>query len=74
MMEDMLEKMPVITITDLKKDDWVGAVVGRIDASGKATAFSMLAGIDVFASRTNRGGGVAVGMPAGLLDGAFGVP
>jgi hypothetical protein len=73
-MEDMIEKMPVITVADLKKDDWVGAVVGTIDASDKATAFNMLAGIEVFASRANRSGGVDVGMPAGLLDGAFGVP
>jgi hypothetical protein len=74
MMEDMIEKMPSITVADLKKDDWVGAVVGRIDASGRATAFNMLAGIEVFASRANRSGGVDVGMPAGLLDGAIGVP
>jgi hypothetical protein len=73
-MEDMIEKMPVITVADLKKDDWVAAVVGRIDASGRAPAFNMLAGIEVFASRANRSGGVDVGMPAGLLDGAFGVP
>lgn len=73
-MEEILERMPAITLADLKKDDWVGAVVGRIDASGKAVAFNLLAGIEAFASRANRGGGVDVGMPAGLLDGAFGVP
>jgi hypothetical protein len=73
-MEDMLDKMPIITVADLKKGDWVGAVVGRIDASGTGVAFNMLAGIDVFASRANRSGGVDVGMPAGLLDGALGVP
>lgn len=73
-MEDMVERMPAITLADLKKDDWVGAVVGRIDASGKAVAFNMLAGIEVFAARANRSGGVDVGMPAGLLDGGMGVP
>ncbi len=73
-MEDMVDRMPVITLADLKKDDWIGAVVGKIDASGKAVAFNMLAGIEVFAARANRGGGVDVGMPAGLLDGAMGVP
>ena len=73
-MEDILERMPAITLADLKKDDWVGAVVGRIDASGKAVAFNLLAGIEAFAARTNRSGGVDVGMPAGLLDGALGVP
>lgn len=73
-MEDMLDKMPIITVADLKKGDWVGAVVSRIDASGKGVAFNLLAGIDVFASRANRSGGVDVGMPAGLLDGAIGVP
>ncbi len=73
-MEDMLDKMPIITLADLKKGDWVGAVVSRIDASGKGVAFNLLAGIDVFASRANRSGGVDVGMPAGLLDGALGVP
>lgn len=72
-MEDVVERMPAITLADLKKDDWVGAVVGRIDASGKAVAFNMLAGIEVFASRANRSGGVDVGMPAGLLDGAMGM-
>lgn len=72
-MEDLVERMPSITLADLKKDDWVGAVVGRIDASGKAVAFNMLAGIEVFASRANRSGGVDVGMPAGLLDGAMGM-
>ena len=73
-MEDVVERMPTITLADLKKDDWIGAVVGRIDASsGKAVAFIVLAGIEVFASRANRGGGVDVGMPAGLLDGAFGM-
>lgn len=72
-MEDVVERMPAITLADLKKDDWIGAVVGRIDASGKAVAFNVLAGIEVFASRANRGGGVDVGMPAGLLDGAFGM-
>lgn len=72
-MEDMVERMPAITLADLKKDDWVGAVVGRIDASGKAVAFNMLAGIEVFASRANRSGGVDVGMPAGLLDGGMGM-
>jgi hypothetical protein len=72
-MEDMVERMPAITLADLKKDDWIGAVVGRIDASGKAVAFNVLAGIEVFASRANRSGGVDVGMPAGLLDGAFGM-
>lgn len=71
-MEDVVERMPNITLADLKKDDWIGAVVGRIDASGKAMAFNVLAGIEVFASRANRSGGVDVGMPAGLLDGAFG--
>jgi hypothetical protein len=73
-MEDIVERMPAITLADLKKDDWVGAVVSRIDASGKAVAFNMLAGIEAFASRANRSGGVDVGMPAGLLDGGFGVP
>ncbi|MBX7184351.1 MAG: hypothetical protein K1Y01_04320 [Vicinamibacteria bacterium] len=73
-MEDIVERMPAITLADLKKDDWVGAVVGRIDPSGKAVAFNMLAGIEAFASRANRSGGVDVGMPAGLLDGALGVP
>jgi len=73
-MEDMVDRMPAITLADLKKNDWIGAVVGRIDASGKAVAFNMLAGIEVFAARANRGGGVDVGMPAGLLDGAMGVP
>lgn len=72
-MEDMVERMPAITLADLKKDDWVGAVVGRIDASGKAVAFNMLAGIEVFAARANRSGGVDVGMPAGLLDGGMGM-
>lgn len=73
-MDDLVERMPVITLAELKKDDWVGAVVGRIDASGKAAAFNILAGIEAFASRANRSGGVDVGMPAGLLDGALGVP
>jgi hypothetical protein len=72
-MDDMVERMPAITLADLKKDDWIGAVIGRIDASGKAFAFNMLAGIEVFASRANRGGGVDVGMPAGLLEGAMGM-
>jgi len=72
-MEDVVERMPTINLADLKKDDWIGAVVGRIDASGKAVAFNVLAGIEVFASRANRSGGVDVGMPAGLLDGAFGM-
>lgn len=73
-MEDIVDRMPAITLADLKKDDWIGAVVGKIDASGKAVAFNMLAGIEAFASRANRSGGVDVGMPTGLLDGAFGVP
>jgi hypothetical protein len=73
-MEDMVDRLPAITFADLKKDDWVGAVVGKIDASGKAVAFNMLAGIEAFAARANRSGGVDVGMPAGLLDGGFGVP
>ncbi|GEM_PF-3554978 len=73
-MEDLVERMPAITLADLKKDDWVGAVIGRIDATGKAVAFNVLAGIEVFASRANRSGGVDVGMPAGLLDGGMGVP
>ena len=72
--EDIVDRMPAITLADLKKDDWIGAVVGKIDASGKAVAFNMLAGIEAFASRANRSGGVDVGMPAGLLDGALGVP
>ena len=73
-MEDMVDRLPTIVITDLKKDDWIGAVVGKPDASGKAVAFNLLAGIEVFASRANRSGGVDVGMPSGLLDGALGVP
>jgi hypothetical protein len=73
-MEDMLEKMPLITIAGLKKGDWIGAVVSRIDASGKGVAFNVIAGIEVFAARANRSGGVDVGMPAGLLDGGMGVP
>ncbi len=73
-MEDIVERMPAITLADLKKEDWIGAVVGRIDASGKAMAFNLLAGIEAFASRANRSGGVDVGMPAGLLDSALGVP
>ena len=73
-MEDMVDRLPSITFAELKKDDWIGAVIGKVDASGKAIAFNVLAGIEVFASRANRGGGVDVGMPAGLLDGAFGVP
>ena len=73
-MDDIVERMPAITLADLRKDDWIGAVVGRIDASGRAVAFNMLAGIEAFASRANRSGGVDVGMPAGLLDGALGVP
>ena len=72
--EDVVDRMPAITLADLKKDDWIGAVVGKIDSAGKAIAFNMLAGIEVFAARANRSGGVDVGMPAGLLDGAFGVP
>lgn len=72
-MEDVVERMPTITLADLKKDDWIGAVVGRINPSGNAIAFNVLAGIEVFASRANRSGGVDVGMPAGLLDGAFGM-
>jgi hypothetical protein len=72
-MEDVVERMPTITLADLKKDDWIGAVVGRIDPAGNAIAFNVLAGIEVFASRANRSGGVDVGMPAGLLDGAFGM-
>ena len=73
-MEDMMDRLPAITLADLRKDDWIGAVIGRVDVQGKAVAFNMLAGIEVFAARANRGGGVDVGMPAGLLDGAFGVP
>jgi len=73
-MEDMVDRLPTITFADLKKDDWVGAVVSKIDASGKAVAFNMLAGIEVFAARANRSGGVDVGMPAGLLDSGLGVP
>jgi hypothetical protein len=73
-MDDMVERLPAITIADLKKDDWIGAVVGKTDASGRAVAFNMLAGIEAFASRANRSGGVDVGMPAGLLDGALGIP
>lgn len=72
--EDLVDRLPSITLADLKKDDWIGAVVGKADASGRAVAFNVLAGIEVFASRSNRSGGVDVGMPAGLLDGAFGVP
>ena len=64
--------MPTVTLADLKKDDWIGAVVSKIDASGKAVAFNVLAGIEVFASRANRSGGVDVGMPAGLLEGGLG--
>ena len=70
----MVERMPTITLAELKKDDRVGAVIGKIDAAGNAIAFNVLAGIEIFASRANRGGGVEVGMPAGLLDGAMGVP
>ncbi|MBK5256035.1 MAG: hypothetical protein JJE39_08375 [Vicinamibacteria bacterium] len=73
-MQGVVERMPTITLAELKKDDWVGAVVGKIDASGRAIAFNMLAGIEIFASRANRRGGVDVGMPAGLLDGAMDVP
>lgn len=73
-MADMVERMPAITFADLKKDDWVGAVVGKVDPTGQAIAFNMLAGIEIFASRANRGGGVEVGMPAGLLDGGIDVP
>ncbi|MEO8359873.1 MAG: hypothetical protein ABI672_07580 [Vicinamibacteria bacterium] len=69
---DMVDRMPTITMADLKKDDWVGAVVGKVDANGHAIAFNVLAGIEVFASRANRSGGVDVGMPAGLLDGGLG--
>src|SRR6185436_4004342 len=29
-MEDMVDRLPAITLADLKKDDWVGAVVGKI--------------------------------------------
>jgi hypothetical protein len=71
---DVFDGMPTITLADLKKNDWVGAVVGRIDASGHAIAFNMLAGIEIFASRANRSGGVEVGMPAGLLDGSMDIP
>ena len=70
--EDMVDRMPTVTLADLKKDDWIGAVVSKIDASGKAVAFNVLAGIEVFASRANRSGGVDVGMPAGLLEGGLG--
>ena len=73
-MEDMVDRLPAVTLADLKKDDWIGAVVGKTDAAGHATAFNVLAGIEVFAARANRSGGVDVGMPAGLLDGALGVP
>ncbi|MEO5761638.1 MAG: hypothetical protein ABIR28_04930 [Vicinamibacteria bacterium] len=69
---DMVERMPIITLADLKKDDWVGAVIGKADARGHAIAFNVLAGIEVFASRANRTGGVDVGMPAGLMDGGLG--
>ncbi|MEO8501096.1 MAG: hypothetical protein ABI565_09285 [Vicinamibacteria bacterium] len=71
---NIIDRMPNITLADLKKDDWIGAVVGKIGSSGRAVAFNLLAGIEVFAARANRGGGVDVGMPAGLLDGALGVP
>lgn len=73
-MPDLVERMPVISLAELKKDDWVGAVIGKIDDRGHAIAFNMLAGIEIFASRANRSGGVEVGMPAGLLDGAIEVP
>lgn len=73
-LQGMVERMPTITLADLKKDDWVGAVVGKVDASGKAIAFNMLAGIEIFASRPGRSGGVEVGMPAGLLDGGMETP
>lgn len=72
--EDLVDRFPTITLADLKKDDWIGAVVGKADASGHAMAFNVLAGIEVFAARANRSGGVDVGMPAGLLDGGMGVP
>jgi len=72
--EGIVERMPTITLADLKKDDWIGAVVGKIDPSGHAIAFNMLAGIEIFASRASRGGGVEVGMPAGLLDSGIDVP
>jgi hypothetical protein len=70
--EDMVERMPGIAIADLKKDDWIGAVIGRVDAQGRALGFNVLLGIDAFATRTAFGG-VDIGFDSGLLESALSI-
>ncbi len=72
--EEFAERLPAMSLDDLHKGDWVGAVVAPQAVDGATLTFNLLAGIEALAARTEAPGtALQVGLPAGLLDAALGV-
>jgi hypothetical protein len=72
--DELTERLPALQLEELRKGDWVGAVVAPRDADGRTLTFHVLAGIEALATRSEAAGApVQVGLPAGLLDSALGV-
>jgi hypothetical protein len=72
-LEDVLERLPALTIADLK----IGETIGVSKSSGTAnryTAFKIIAGVEPFLSVPTRTGGAGnqptINIPG--LDGGFG--
>jgi hypothetical protein len=79
-MQQMLERMPAVTVSDLKPGEMVivSSTVGADPA--RATAIALVTGVDALLQspagqrRTGSGQGASLGLPSGALDIGIGLP
>jgi hypothetical protein len=77
-MQDILERMPTVAITDLKPGQFiiVSSTVGADPT--RATAIALVTGLDALLQNAaaQRGGapGASLGLPSGALDIGIGLP
>lgn len=77
--QEMLEQLPPISITDLKPGDLILASSTKGAAPGRVTAILLAAGADALFSRPQGVGGLgagpaSLGLPSGVLDFEIGLP
>jgi len=75
--QDMLERMPPLTLSDLKPGDVIAVSSTTGSDPSRLTAITLVSGVDVIiaalqsAGGARRGPALSTGLPAGVLD--FGI-
>jgi len=78
--QDMLERMPRLTLAELKPGDVIAVSSTQGADPARVTAITLVAGVDAILAAMQRPGGggrapnLSTGLPAGMLDFGMGPP